>query len=109
MENFEERQWIELLEGPSNQLITRLHITPDFLYVRSFALVYVHDTGKEAIEIIKVDGSEKERVHIHNGFHHPPTKEYHSRPPSVETIAYYSESIHQNWRFYLSRYRENYI
>lgn len=109
MENFVEQEWAEWLDDSTNQIITRLRITRDFSRLHSFAIIYIHLREGNTIELVKVDGSEKERVNIHYYFHNPSTKEYHQRSISIETVEYYLNQLRTTWRWYLSQYNENYI
>ncbi|MFH0970895.1 MAG: hypothetical protein V1776_05595 [Candidatus Diapherotrites archaeon] len=110
MKGFTELQWKENLdETDKNVFIVRIHANLSTQTIHSFALIFIHIKEDEPHEIVKVDGHSSERVHIHQQFLKPTRKEYHSRPLTTDTIEYYIDFIHTNWRWFLAQYNENYI
>ncbi len=90
-------------------LIVRVRATASFDLIESFAVVLMiqHDTFER--ELVRIDGSQKERINIHYLFQNPPQKEYHNRPITKEVVDYYLDMVRGNWRWYYAQYNENYI
>ena len=90
-------------------MITKLRFSPDLSRVEKFAINLIWFNGEQSTPIIRFDGSEFERVHVHYFFKKPIAKEYHNKPLELETIRVYWDRIRENWRIYLAEYKENYI
>jgi hypothetical protein len=90
-------------------LIVRFRMNMSNHQIESFAVIHVHISTKDTAEIAKVDGSLSERVNIHHSYRRPPTKEYHQRPLTIETIEHYIQFLTEHWQWHFAQYKENYI
>lgn len=100
---------VPLDESEQNVLVVRVRANEGFSVIESFAVIQLHWKNNLSYEIIKIDGNQKEAVHVHNFFRGPDEKEYHHRPLSYETVTHYYEEILENWKWYLAQYQNHYI
>lgn len=108
-----ERKFIEydyfLDDEKQNKVYIRIRLNPSNSLIESFSITYTNMSEPITHQILRIDASEKERIHIHYFFQKPPTKEYHNKPVSGETINNYQELIQTNWRWYWAQYKDNYL
>lgn len=99
----------KLSNDPLIIMITKLRFSSDLSKVEKFAINVIWFNDGETISLLRFDGSQLERVHVHYFFKKPIAKEYHNKPLELETIQVYWDRIRDNWRLYLAEFKGNYI
>ena len=108
MRNERERSFTEQIDS-QNTIIGRVVFTEDYAAFEAFSISLLSNIGKKPVEIIRFDGSWKEKVNVHRFYSNPPTKHYMEKEKTFETLDEFRKNIKNNWLQYVLKYKENYM
>ena len=97
---------IALDRDMKNSLIIKFFFNDDFSDILKFAVVFLHEKDGKFNEIVKYDGSEKERLNVHRNYLDKSQKLYLRGEISFDTMEACVKDIKGNWRMYLLKFLE---
>ncbi len=89
-----------------NILFVKFILSQDHAEVLGFVVSQLITLKGRKEEIVRFDGSFKERVNVHKFYLKPAEKQYLDNDISYETLELFKAHIRKNWHMYAAKYFE---